>query len=96
VDVALYSRHSSARYISDVPRDASDGGWTRRQMSGPPTHTLPLSGEPENLLVRVERLRQQAEAFQRTVENDRLRLRAILDDLRIRQAKRRGVRRRSD
>ena len=61
-------------------------------MSGPSTHSLPLSGEPENLLVRVERLRQQAEAFQRTVENDRLRLKALLDDLRVRQATRRGAR----
>ena len=65
-------------------------------MSGPSTPSLPPSGEPENLLVRVERLRQQAEAFQRRMEHDRRRLRAILDDLRVRQAKRRGVRRRSD
>jgi hypothetical protein len=65
-------------------------------MSGPSTHSLSPSGEPETLLVRVERLRQQAEAFQQTVEDDRRRLSALLDDLRVRQAKRRGVRRRSD
>jgi hypothetical protein len=55
-----------------------------------------LALNPENLLVRVERLRHQAEAFQRTVENDLLRLRVLLEDLRVRQAKRRGARRRSD
>ena len=61
-------------------------------MSEPSSHSRPLSGEPETLLVRAERLRQQAEAFQRTVENDRLRLKALLDDLRVRQATRRGAR----
>ena len=39
-------------------------------MSGPSKKSSPSSGEPENLLVRVERLRQQAEEFQRTVEEE--------------------------
>ena len=39
-------------------------------MSGPSTHPSPSSGEPENLLVRVERLRQQAEDFQRSIEDE--------------------------
>jgi hypothetical protein len=39
-------------------------------MTGPPTHPSPSSGEPENLLVRVERLRQQAEDFQRSIEDE--------------------------
>ena len=64
-------------------------------MSGTSSHALPHSGEPENLLVRVERLRQQAEAFQGTVQNDLRRLKALVDDLRVRQAKRRSTRRRS-
>ena len=39
-------------------------------MSGPSKKSSPSSGEPENLLVYVERLRQQAEEFQRTVEEE--------------------------
>jgi len=39
-------------------------------MSGPPKTSSPSSGEPENLVVYVERLRQQAEEFQRTVEEE--------------------------
>ena len=59
-------------------------------MSGPSTHSLPPSGEPESLLVRVERLRQQAEEFQRTVKEELRTTRAVLEDLQVRQAKRRG------
>jgi len=39
-------------------------------MSGPPKTSSPSSGEPETLLVYVERLRQEAEEFQRTVEEE--------------------------
>jgi hypothetical protein len=49
-----------------------------------------------SVLVRVERLRQQAEAFQKTVEEERRTVSALLDDLRVRQAKRRGHGRRVD
>ena len=59
-------------------------------MFGPSKKLSPFSGEPENLLMRVERLRQQAEEFQKTVEEERQRVSALLEDLRIRQAKRRG------
>jgi hypothetical protein len=59
-------------------------------MSGPSTHSSPSSGEPESLLVRVERLRQQATDFQRTVEDDLRTVSALLEALRVRQAKRRG------
>jgi hypothetical protein len=65
-------------------------------MSGPSKKSLPPSSEPESLVVYVNRLRQQAEDFQRTVENDLLRLRALLDDLRVCYAKRRAGRRRTD
>jgi hypothetical protein len=44
----------------------------------------------ENPLVYVERLRQQAEAFQRTVEEELRTLRAFINEWRVRQAKRRG------
>jgi hypothetical protein len=37
-------------------------------MSGPSKKSSPSSGQPENVLVYVEWLRQQAEEFQRTVE----------------------------
>jgi len=50
----------------------------------------PSSGEPENLLVRVERRRQQVEEFQRTVEEERTTARALLEELHVGQAKRRG------
>ena len=65
-------------------------------MSGPSKKSSPSSGEPENLLVRVERLRQQAEEFQRTVEEELRTVRAHLEELRVRQAKRRGHGRRMD
>jgi hypothetical protein len=65
-------------------------------MPGPSKKLLPPSDEPENLVVWVERLRQQAEEFQRTVEEEIRRTRTILDDLRVRQAKRRGHDRRMD
>jgi len=58
-------------------------------MSGPSTHPSPSSGEPENLLVRVERLRQQAEDFQRSIEDEVRTFGALLEEERIRQAKRR-------
>jgi hypothetical protein len=59
-------------------------------MSEPSTHSSPSSGEPENLLVRVERLRRQAEDFQRRVEDEIRTVRALLEEERVRQAKRRG------
>ena len=65
-------------------------------MSGPSKKSSPSSGEPENLLVRVERLRQQAEEFQRTVEEELRTVRAHLEELQVRQAKRRGHGRRMD
>jgi hypothetical protein len=58
--------------------------------------TSPPSGKPENLLVYVERLRQQAEEFQGTVNKELQRTRALLDELLVRQAKRRGHGRRTD
>lgn len=39
-------------------------------MSGPSKKSSPSSGKPENVLVCVERLRQQAEEFQRTIEEE--------------------------
>ena len=38
--------------------------------------------KPENLLVRVERLRQQAQEFQRTVEEDFQTTRVLLEEAR--------------
>jgi hypothetical protein len=55
-----------------------------------------LPGKPENLLARVERLRQHAEAFQETVEEERRAARALLEELLVRQAERRGRGRRMD
>ena len=59
-------------------------------MSGPSKKSSPFSGEPESLLVRVERLRQQAEEFQRTVEEELRTTREAIEELQVRQAKRRG------
>jgi hypothetical protein len=44
----------------------------------------------DNVLMYVERLRQQAEEFQRTVEEELRTARALIEELRVRQAKRRG------
>ena len=59
-------------------------------MSGPSTHSSPSSGEAENLLVRVERLRRQAEDFLRTIKDEVRSVRALIEEERVRQAKRRG------
>ena len=48
------------------------------------------------LCVFVERLRQQAEEFQRTVQEGLRTARALLEELHVRQAKRRGHGRRMD
>jgi hypothetical protein len=50
----------------------------------------PFSGKFEHLLVFVERLRQQAEEFQRTLEEELRTVRALIEERRVRQAKRRG------
>ena len=55
-------------------------------MSGPSTPSPSYSGDPETLLARVQRLRQEAEAFQKTVEEE---LRALLKELKVEQTKRR-------
>ena len=39
-------------------------------MSGPSKKSSPSSDKPEDVFVYVERLRQQAEEFQRTVEEE--------------------------
>jgi hypothetical protein len=59
-------------------------------MSGPLKKSTPSSGKPENVFVYIERLRQQAEEFLRTVEEERRTTRALLEELYVRQAKRRG------
>ena len=58
-------------------------------MSGPKKSSS-SSGKTEDLLVYVERLRQQAEEFQRNVEEElRLTCAQLLEE-RLRQGKRRG------
>jgi hypothetical protein len=59
-------------------------------MSGPSKKSSPFSGTSETLLVYVEGLRQRAEAFNKTVEEDLRTTRALLEELRVRQAKRRS------
>jgi len=59
-------------------------------MSGPSKKSSRSSDKPENVLVYVERLHQQAEEFQRTVQEDLRLTRAQLFEERVRQAKRRG------
>jgi hypothetical protein len=50
----------------------------------------------ESVQVCVDRLQQQAEAFQRTVEEELLTARALLEELHLSQAKRRSDRQRED
>jgi hypothetical protein len=54
-----------------------------------PKKSSPSSGKTEDLLVYVERLRQEAEEFQRTLEEEIRLTRAQLFEERVRQAKRR-------
>ena len=65
-------------------------------MSGPSKTPSPSSRKHADLLIYVERLRQQAEQFQRTVEEELRTVRAHLEELQIRRAKRRGHGRRMD
>jgi hypothetical protein len=65
-------------------------------MSGPSKKSSPSFVEPENLLVRVGRLHRQAEEFQRSVEEELRTTRALIEELHIREAKRRGHGRRMD
>ena len=50
-------------------------------MSGPSKKSSPSSDTPENLLVYVERLRQQAEEFRSTVEEELRTARVLLEEL---------------
>jgi hypothetical protein len=58
-------------------------------MSGRSTKWSRSFDETNDLRVRVERLRHEAQAFQRTVEEDMRRTRALIHEQRVRQAKRR-------
>jgi hypothetical protein len=60
-------------------------------MSGPSKKSSPSSSKPEDLLVFVERLRQQAEEFQRTVEEEIRTVRALIEKLRVRSGKQAGL-----
>ena len=59
-------------------------------MAGPSMNSSPSSDQPDHVLVYVEWLRQQAEEFQRTVEEELRTVRALLEELHLRQTKRRG------
>jgi hypothetical protein len=65
-------------------------------MSGPSKKSSPSSDDAHNLLVRVQRLRLEAHEFQRTVEEELRTVRARLEELQVRQSKRRGHGRRMD
>ena len=65
-------------------------------MSGPSKKSSPSSEDSQNLLVRVQRLRLEAEDFKNTVEEELRTVRAHLEELQVREAKRRGHGRRMD
>ena len=65
-------------------------------MSGPLKKSSLSSDKAENVLVYVERLRQQAEEFQRTVEEELRTARALLEERHVREATRRGRGKRMD
>jgi hypothetical protein len=65
-------------------------------MSGTSKKSSPSSGKTERVLVYVERLHQQVEDFQRTVEEELRTARALLEELHLPQAKRRGDGRRKN
>jgi hypothetical protein len=54
-------------------------------MSGPSKKSSPYSDKLEDLLTYVQRLRQQAEEFQKALEEEAS---ALIEELRVRQAKR--------
>jgi len=65
-------------------------------MPGPSKKSSPSLGEPEDLVLYLERLRQQAEDFRRSVEEDMVTTKALIEKLRVDQAKRRRHGRRMD
>ena len=60
-----------------------------RIMTGPSKKSLRPSLTPEHLLMFVEQLRLRADAFRRTLQDELRRIRALIDEQRVRQAKRR-------
>jgi hypothetical protein len=87
--VALYLMSYNFARVYQTPRGTR---WRLDSLtvSGPPKKSSPASGEPESLLLRVKRLRQEAEEFHRTVGEELRTTRALLEDLSVRQAKKRG------
>jgi hypothetical protein len=65
-------------------------------MSRPSKPASASPGQPETPLVRVERLRQQAAAFQGDIEEALQTARARVDELRVCDARRRRTGRRRD
>jgi len=65
-------------------------------MSGPSKKSSPSAEDSQNLLVRVQRLRLEAEDFKKTVEDELRTVLAQIEELRGGQAKRRGHGRRMD
>jgi hypothetical protein len=88
--VALYFMYYNVGRVHQTLRVTPAMEQDSPTMPGPSKNSSPSSGKPENVLVYVERLRQQAEEFQRTVEEELRTTRALLEELLVRQAKRRG------
>ena len=90
VVVALHYTSSTLRRFYQPLRLTSAMAADVSNMSGPSKNSPPYSGTPENPLTRVEQLRQEAAAFQRTVEEELRRVKALIEEVQVSQAKRRG------
>ena len=80
--------HQALRVTPAMEAGISDHVWAIEEIIAP--------SEQERMVVRCERLREQAEEFQRTVEEELRTIRMLIEDLRVNQAKRRGHGRRMD
>ena len=88
--VALHYTSSTLRRFYQPLRLTSAMAADVSNMSGPSKNSPPYSGTPENPLTRVEQLRQEAAAFQRTIEEELRTLKARIEEVQVSQAKRRG------
>jgi hypothetical protein len=77
------------RFVRWVSVNIGHGRVDLPSMSDPSKKSSPTPEDSENIWVRVQRLRQQVEDFQRTVEEELRTTRALVEELRVRRAKRR-------
>jgi hypothetical protein len=88
--VALYSMFYNFGRVHQTLRVTPAMEGRLADHSGPSKKSSPSSDDSQNLLVRVQRLRLEAEDFKTSVVEELRTAIAQLEELQVRQAKRRG------